>query len=193
MQGALRAAEMTEAEYLAFEESSPEKHEFAGGQIFAMSGASKMHNKIIGNIYSAFRQKSTCDVFFSDVKCKGDRIYYYPDVMLSCESSSDTHFETHPCLVVEVISPSTAKIDRVEKLTNYKKIPSLLAYVMVEQDERRIDIYRRHENFWVHESLEDDTEFRLPCVDAPLTLNEIYTGINVSSPVHRFAMDVNHD
>ena len=186
MQGALRIPELTEAEYLAFEATSPEKHEFAGGQIFLMSDASKTHNKIIGNIYTAFRQKAkACSTFFSDVKCKGHHIYYYPDVMLSCESSSDSHFETHPCVIVEVISPSTAKVDRVEKLSNYKKIPSLMAYVLVEQDERRIDIFRRHENFWVHESLENEAEFCLPCVDAPLTLAEIYAGVDVSAPVYR--------
>ncbi len=115
MQGAPGAPEMTEAEYLAFEESSPEKHEFAAGQIFAMAGASKQHNTIALNVAMTFREKAkACTTFIAEVKCKGDRIYYYPDVMLSCESSSDTHFETHPCLVVEVISPSTAKIDRVE-------------------------------------------------------------------------------
>lgn len=186
MQGALRVPEMSEAEYLAFEESSPKKHEFADGQIFLMAGTSKQHNLISLNIAFLFRQKAkSCTTFVADVKCKGDHIYYYPDVMLSCESGSDSHFETHPCVIVEVISPTTAKVDRVEKLSNYKKIPSLMAYVLVEQDERRIDIFRRHEKFWAHESLENEAEFCLPCVDAPLTLAEFYAGVDVSPTVHR--------
>jgi Uma2 family endonuclease len=186
MQGALRIPEMTEAEYLTFEQASLDRHEYASGQIFLMSGASKQHNLISLNIAFLFRQKAkSCTAFVADVKCKGDSVYYYPDVMLSCESSSDSHFETNPCVIVEVISPATAKIDRVEKLSNYKKIPSLMAYVLVEQDERRIDIFRRFESFWVHESLENEAEFCLPCVDAPLTLAEIYTGIDVGPPEHR--------
>jgi Uma2 family endonuclease len=186
MQGALRLPEMTEAEYLAFEHTSPEKHEFAGGQIFLMAGASKQHNLISLNIAFSFRQKAkSCATFVADVKCKGDQIYYYPDVMLSCESSADSHFETHPCVIVEVISPSTAKIDRVEKLSNYKKIASLQAYVLVEQDERRIDIFRRHEKFWVHESIENEAEFSLPCVDAALTMAEVYAGVDVGPSGHR--------
>ena len=58
-------------------------------------------------------------------------------------------------------------------------------YVLVEQDERRLDILWRHETVWAHESLENEAEFFLPCVDAPLTLAEIYAGVNVSSPVYR--------
>jgi Uma2 family endonuclease len=123
---------MSEAEYLALERHSDVKHEYAGGQIFAMGGASKTHNRISLNATFALRQKSTgCRVSMADVKLKAERVYYYPDVMLSCEPSADEYTETEPCVVMEVLSESTSRIDRGEKLYNYQKIPSLQAYVFL--------------------------------------------------------------
>jgi Uma2 family endonuclease len=183
MQGALKNESFSEADYLNWEQSQSTKHEYAGGQVFAMAGASKRHNTISLNVGIAFRQKAKdCTTFLADVKLKGDKVYYYPDVMLSYEPTTDSHIETQPCLVVEVLSDSTWQIDRVEKLHNYCKLASLQAYVLIEQDRQRVDVYRRHQNQWWYETYEAGGVIELPCLQTPLNLTEIYAGIKFVDP-----------
>ena len=176
---------LSEEDYLAQEHSSPVKHEYADGQVFAMAGASIRHNRIAGNLYVAWRQGSHCRVVFGDVKVKGRRVYYYPDVMLSCEPQSDAFVETAPCMVAEVLSPTTEVIDRGEKLHHYQQIPSLQAYLLVAQDERRVEVYRRAGELWTYQSITDDRPIELPCLDAPLSLSEIYAGMDFDQPPGR--------
>ena len=115
---------MTFEEYLEFEKESPVKHEFVGGRLYAMTGTTKRHNLIAGNIYRIMigsAEGTACQVFFSDVKvCTPDDQCYYPDVMVSCEpGSGDDYVERAPCLIVEVTSSTTAATDRREKRMAY--------------------------------------------------------------------------
>ena len=106
---------MTVEEYLRFEESSPIKHEYVAGDVYAMSGATARHNRIAGNVFArllAAAKTGPCDVFLSDMRLEaaGDR-YYYPDVMVICTPVGDLDVLTRrPCVVVEVTSPSTARV-----------------------------------------------------------------------------------
>src|SRR5665811_429592 len=112
-------------DYLEFEKDAPIRHEYVDGQLHAMTGTSKRHNLVAGNIYSALRVASMntpCQVYMSDVKVQiPGSVFYYPDVVVACETESDDPYtEQHPCLIVEVISPSTAAKDHREKLEAYK-------------------------------------------------------------------------
>ena len=119
-------------EYLQLEEKSEMRHEYLGGQIFAMSGGSKEHNLIAGNIYSRLRSHlrgSSCSVFMADMKVKielanqANDIFYYPDVVVTCDDQDqDRFFLNYPCLIIEVLSPSTETTDKREKLVNYKTL-----------------------------------------------------------------------
>ncbi len=148
---AARVLPMSAADYLAFEESSAVKHEFVGGEIHAMSGASLAHNKIAGNIYSTLRaalRGGPCQVFMADVKVRleaaRDEYFYYPDVVVSCHpTGADTHVLRFPTVVFEVLSPATEAIDRREKLANYRLAQTLEEYVLVAQDRREVAIFRR--------------------------------------------------
>lgn len=176
---------VSEQSYLDMEEQSKIRHEYVDGHIYAMTGASRAHNKISGNLYAALHQQvkgTPCDVYMSDVKLKiaAKNSYYYPDLMLGCShEEAHDYFLTQPCLIIEVLSKSTAKIDRREKLVAYQSIPSLHEYVLVSQSRYRVERYHRlnEHGLWhiaVYE-LGDSVEFS--CLDLQLSLNDIYAGV----------------
>ncbi len=174
--------QMSIQEYLAFEEKSAIKHEYAAGQVFAMAGASERHNRIAMNLGSNLHQatrRSECTTFISDMRVKIDQVIYYPDIMVACEvSDRDPYLKTAPCLIVEVLSPSTERIDRGEKLYNYRQIAELKAYVLISQEEVRVDVYRRAGAQWLFESYSNLSDtLHLDCPKTELTLAEIYERI----------------
>lgn len=167
-------------EYLAGERASEVKHEYAAGRVFAMAGASERHNRISGNLFAmlhAATRKSQCTPFISDMRVRIDQVVYYPDLMVCCDPTDlDPYLKHSPCLVIEVLSESTERIDRGEKLHNYRKIAHLKAYVLVSQDAPRVEIYRRTDGpQWLFESVDGlDAAIDLPCPPTRVTLAEIY-------------------
>ena len=122
---------LTPDEYLEGEVHAVVRHEYVDGEVYAIAGAGEQHNRIALNI--AFQLRSSarggqCGVFMSDMKLRinsGER-FYYPDVMLVCHGTDDnTHYKESPCLIAEVLSPSTEATDRREKWLAYKDINSL--------------------------------------------------------------------
>jgi Uma2 family endonuclease len=178
---------MTIDEYLAFEETSGVRHEFVGGDLYAQAGASRRHNLIAMNmaalLWNAARD-GDCHVFQNDMKLRiADEAIYYPDVMVVCDRADDGDlYVTNPCLVVEVLSPTTASIDRREKLLAYRRIPALKAYVILFQDEvRAIRHWRDDEGAWWQAEVANEGRVPLPCPRLDLTLADIYRGIDFSS------------
>jgi Uma2 family endonuclease len=173
------------ADYFKQEETSHTRHEYLGGQLFAMAGSSEEHNRIAGNIYApllAHLRGSGCKTFISDIKVKIQvaqgtvDIFYYPDVMVTCdEEDREKFYKTHPCLVVEVLSPSTETIDRREKRLNYQSLASLQEYVLVSQNQMQVEVYRRNASGnWEVERLGPNDSLELNSVGLTLTLAEIY-------------------
>jgi Uma2 family endonuclease len=172
------------AEYVEFEKSSPIRHEYIGGQVFAMTGSSQEHNLIALNISTRLRthlRGSSCRAFMSDMKVRIEaaNIGYYPDVMVVCDTQDrDRYFKTSPTLIVEVLSPSTESTDRREKMLNYQKLPSLQEYVLVSQEEIKIEIYRKDpQGNWTLETLGKDDQLRFESVGLTVTLAEIYEDV----------------
>jgi Uma2 family endonuclease len=139
-------------DYFSVEESSPVRHEFVAGQIFAMAGASVRHNRITGNVFAELRAALAsrgCDVFATDLRVRTPSgLYTYPDVMVVCGSvqlSQDDRLETviNPVVLVEVLSESTAAYDRGEKFRHYRSFPTLREYLLVEQASMRVEHYHR--------------------------------------------------
>ena len=180
--GASDPSFMTLAEYLEFEEKSPQRHEFINGVLFAMTGPSVAHARITGNLFFAIRthlKGGPCEVFASDLKVIISRdvneIGYYPDVIVDCRPDTrDTHFVRDPKLVVEVLSPSTQHIDRREKLQNYRLIDSVEEYVIVAQEERRLIVYPRADGWKPRVYGDLDPIVELRSIDLTLPLNELY-------------------
>ncbi len=173
-------------EYLAAEEQSDIKHEYLGGQIHAMSGASRNHNLIAGNIFALVRNHlrgSNCRVFISDMKVKiEDRqadIFYYPDLVVTCNPQDDRKFFiTSPCLIVEVLSPSTEQIDRREKWLEYQNLPSIQEYILVSQTEPKVEIYRRDNlGKWSLETLAEGESLKLRSLDLTIAMSLIYEDV----------------
>lgn len=137
-------------EYIAGERISQIKHELIDGQVFAMSGGSANHDRIAGNIYREFGNHlkgSECEPFGSDMMVKAGANFYYPDVSIDCcFDESQSHLSTTPVLIVEVLSKSTRRIDQTTKRLSYINIPSLLEYVLIEQDFVQIEVARKRDN-----------------------------------------------
>jgi Uma2 family endonuclease len=176
---------MTLEEFLAFEESSPIRHEYLNGAVYAMTGASVAHGRIKHNLVMVLGShlgRGPCQVFSSDTQLRIQRdlndFCYYPDIMVDClRETWDPKFVVSPKLIVEILSPSTHLIDRREKLQNYRLIGSVEEYILVAQDERKLTIYSRA-NGWrsrVHAGLEAIAEFR--SVELRVPLIEIYGDI----------------
>ena len=179
---------MTVEEYFRFEEGSSIKHEYVAGEVYAMSGVTVRHDRIAGNVFvrlSLAARAGPCDVFSSDMRLQVARDrYYYPDVTVVCTplAESDT-FARNPCVVVEVTSPSTARIDRGEKLDAYRSISSLEAYLIIDHRRRRVERHSRdaHRGEWRREEIVGEGRVRVPCLDVELTLDEIYERVELPS------------
>ena len=172
-------------DYLQGELVSDIRHEYVAGQVFAMAGAGEAHNRISLNIAFHLRAASRgtpCGVFISDMKVRvaAHEAFYYPDVVLTCDPHDrESLYKTSPCLIAEVLSPSTEIIDRREKLIAYRTLPSLRDYLLVAQDSRRVERFRRTEaGEWRHEILEDgDLTFTCGDREVRLSVADLYEDV----------------
>jgi Uma2 family endonuclease len=144
-------SKLTSAEYLAWEREQVDKHEYHAGDVFAMAGGSPRHNWIAGNVQSALKRglDDRCFTFTSDQRILFDdgRRYVYPDVSVVCgpillqEGTSD--IVVNPSILVEVLSSTTEQYDRGLKWEGYQRLASLASYLLVSQQEVRVEQYLR--------------------------------------------------
>jgi len=177
---------MTVEEYFQFEESSQVRHEYVSGELYAMSGATLRHMAIVANIAARLHATAgdgPCWVVMNDMRVQVSHdVYYYPDVVVICAPMAQLDTTaTEPCVVVEVTSPSTARIDRTEKLAAYKQVPTLRAYLIVDHRRRRVERHWRAGpgDAWQREEVVLEGRVRVPCVDVDLTLDEIYRRVDL--------------
>lgn len=161
------------------------KHEYLGGVVHAMAGASNRHHMIASNFLGAliarFRGKS-CQPMNSDTKVRitfpDHTRFYYPDAMVVCQRNPDEdHFQDQPVLVVEVPGDSTRRADLTGKRDAYLTISSLRVLVFVEPDEARVLLYRRslpQGGFAVEEYAGPEAVIPLPELDTEIPLAELY-------------------
>jgi Uma2 family endonuclease len=176
---------MTASDYLTWEREQVERHEYCRGEVFAMTGGSLRHSALagaIGGVLWAAVRDSGCRVLSSDqrvVVIPGQH-YVYPDVSLICgphELAEGTHdVLANPCVVIEVLSPSTEAYDRGDKWAAYRQIPALREYVLVSQARPRIEVFRRDGEHWQYEVYEAGD--RLTLADRfELEVDAIYEGV----------------
>lgn len=173
---------ITAAEYLEGELRSEVRHEFVDGRVYAISGASRRHNEICLDLAAnlqAHLRGGPCRTYIEAVKVQiADDIgeaYYYPDVFVACEpNDDDSHVVQHPKLIIEVLSESTARIDRSDKLTNYKRIPSVEEIVLIEQDWPEILVFRRSEKWKRNLYTQFETIVRLDSIGYAAPLASFY-------------------
>ena len=145
---------LTPAEYLALERSSEIKGEFFDGEIFAMAGASREHNLVVGNLLRELGnllRNGPCEVYPSDMRVRcPNGLGTYPDVSVACDPLFEDDREdtlVNPVVIIEVLSPSTEAWDRGTKFLSYRGLSSLREYVLVSQDRRLIEHYVRQSGF----------------------------------------------
>lgn len=155
----------TYEEYLESEGTSPSKHEWFDGVVYAMAGGSLEHSRLAGNIHTALKAGlAKCEVFQSDAMLfvRASQLSTYADVTVVCGPIESQKVERNgrvlgealinPTVLVEVLSDSTEEYDRGEKFAHYMKIPSLKEYVLLSQDVARIEVFRKPERgHWLHE------------------------------------------
>ncbi len=178
----------TPEEYLAAERQGDRKHEYFGGEVFAMSGASFAHVSIVANLTGHLfgqLQGGPCRSFSSDLRVKVSQtgLYTYPDVVVICEKPQfdDEHNDTllNPRLIVEVLSPSTETYDRGKKFAHYRTLDSLAEYLLIAQDQSRVEQFiRQPSGDWLlHEATQLDETIRLPSIDSQFTLSALYENV----------------
>lgn len=182
--GTAHLAYLTVAEYLAGEDLPGLRHEYVNGEIFAMAGASKAHGTLALNLALALRahlRGKPCRTWASDMKVQvlAANSYYYPDVVVTCAADelgadSPQNFVSAPTIVIEVLSPSTEKVDRREKWFAYRQVSSLQEYVLVDQERQWVEVFRRHEGGWMQDIVAAGESMTLPSIGLTLALNDIY-------------------
>ncbi len=174
---------LTFEDYLTFEETSEVKHEFVDGQLFRMAGSNARHNRLAFLLAGRLEQNAqslNCLVYLLDIKVRTPNdVGYYPDVLVTCDATDDHPVvKRKPCLIIEVLSDSTEAIDRGEKLNNYRLFSSLQAYVLVNQNTERVEVYECDTNdFWRYKTYEAGESFHLPCVGLELTVDSLYQNL----------------
>jgi len=177
---ALSIPRISAKEYLEMERDASCKHEFVDGIVYMMAGANRRHNLISGDFFGAMlsRLAPPCEVFSSDmkvhVKSHATERYYYPDTHVSCSDlDNDEQFNAMPVLVVEVASDSTEDYDRREKFEAYRLLPSLQEYVLVQQTEPKVVVFRKR-TIWQPETLGGADEIALESIGLKLPVTEFY-------------------
>lgn len=180
MPNAIKYEFISVEDYLEGERESETRHEYVDGQIYAMGGATELHNTVAAELFTAIHGKllDTCRAWMSDMKVKiqhaGKAYFYYPDIMVACgPNSGDQYVRTNPILIVEVLSGSTRRNDLNEKFANYTQIPSLLEYVVVSQDTPHLRIFRRRSD-WQPEYYYAGDTFALESVGLEMAVEGVY-------------------
>ncbi|MGB9179884.1 MAG: Uma2 family endonuclease, partial [Pyrinomonadaceae bacterium] len=191
---------LTPEEYLAIERKAETRSEYFEGKMspmtgerkpkdmFAMTGASKRHNLIAGNIFASLHrqlQNRDCEVYQSEMRVRipAAGLYTYPDVIALCGESKfeDDYFDTllNPTLIVEVLSPSTEAYDRGKKFKHYQQIGSLVEYLLVAQDSYMIEQYvRQSGSQWLYTEIHQLEDIvNLTSIGCELTLREVYAKV----------------
>lgn len=178
----------TEAEYLAIERDLESKHEYHRGEMFAMSGASRQHNRITFNLAGLLHNQikdRPCEAYVNDmrVKVESTDLYTYPDVVIPCSEPRflDREVDTllNPQVIIEVLSESTEKLDRGKKFEHYRTIPSLREYVLISQDHAHIERFALNErDQWeLNDATGLEAAIELTAVGCRLPLGEVYAKV----------------
>ncbi|MDJ0658311.1 MAG: Uma2 family endonuclease [Crocosphaera sp.] len=176
---------MTPEEYLEWEEKQPLKYEYMDGEVYAMTGGTIPHNTIALNLASTLKnhlRNKGCKIQINDVKVQLSEQgpYHYPDVVVSCDERDKKAFKflQYPCLIIEVLSPSTEGFDRGKKFRNYRQIETLKEYVLVSADQKLIECFRVNDKgVWELYSFSEKEELKLDSIDFTCPVELIYEDV----------------
>ncbi len=193
MSTSARKLPITAAEYLEGELRAEVRHEFVDGRVYAMSGASRRNNEICLDLASALQahlrggpRRTYIEAVKVQIADDLGEAYYYPDVFVACEpGDDDSHVVHNPRLIIEVLSDSTSRIDRTDKLTNYKRIPTVEEIVLIEQEWPEILVFRRAERWKRNLYTQFETIVRLDSIGYAAPLAACYQSNPFPADVQR--------
>jgi len=176
---------MTYEEYLAWESTQEIRHEFCDGEVIAMAGGSRNHNRVSLNfskILDNALADRPCEVYIADVKVQAQprRKYFYPDVVVTYDERDrhDAQLVSFPCLIIEVISPSTEGFDRGFKFSQYRSFETLQEYVLVQVEQPIVEVFQRNEQGqWVFFEYGISDRLFLKSVNVELAISDLYRQI----------------
>ena len=175
---------MSVEEYFELEENSPDtRYEYLDGYVYMMSGGTANHATISGNIYAMLRsllRGGPCRVYNSDMKVRvSEQRYFHPDVTVTCDprDRGTADLIQSPCLVVEVLSPSTEAYDRGRKLQYYLACPSIEEYLLVDTRAMRVEIYRKEQKKWIYDAFEAGDEVELAILGVRFPIADAYEDV----------------
>jgi Uma2 family endonuclease len=176
---------LTPAEYLEWEEKQELKYEYVDGKIYAMTGGTLNHSEIAANFITLLKAKlrgGRCRVLNSDAKVQiaESSDYVYPDISVSCDDrdKTATKFLAHPCLIVEVLSPSTKAYDRWDKFNLYRRSEDLQDYVLVDTEQVEVALYSKNDRGkWEITSYVAGDLMELKSIDLTFSIDQIYEDI----------------
>lgn len=179
----------TKEEYLLFERSALEKHEYYEGEVFNMAGASRRHNAIVRNVLGEtyqYLKGKPCDVYPSDLRVHIpiNSLFTYPDLLIVCDKEEylDDAFDTllNPTVIIEILSPSTKEYDRGSKFKLYRDIQSLKEYILIDSETQLVEQYAfdAENSQWIFKEMKTEKEnLKIYSIDFSLPLFTIYEGV----------------
>ena len=175
----------TPEEYFAWEEHQEVKHEYIDGEVYAMTGGTLNHSKISSKLTQLLEnhlENSGCQVLNSDARVKIEKSnkYVYPDVSVTCDERDEDadQFVSYPCLIIEVLSPSTEAYNRGKKFKLYQSSTSLIDYILVSTEEIEIEVFRKNDREkWEVTNYVAGDEVELESINLTFPIEQIYRNI----------------
>lgn len=187
MIASLQTQKMTAEEYLKWEPLQKIRYEYCNGQVLAMTGGTKGHNRLALNLYSALVDRvdaEGCEINVSDVKVElGEGLSYrYPDLIVSCDErdKGEAAFYGFPKLIVEVLSPGTTTVDREDKFQEYIRIPTLEEYVLITSQRMQVECYRRGEGrMWLYSPYTEGDTVLIESIGVEFPIEQLYKNVRL--------------
>ena len=180
--------QITPEEYFAWEEKQLEKHEYIDGQVYAMRGGSVNHGRIairLTTLFSNHLENSSCETGNSDLRVNiaGTKNYIYPDASVTCDDrdKATTQYITYPCLIVEVLSPSTEAYDRGGKFRMYRNNPVLQDYLLVSSTSIEMDLYHKNDaGEWLIINYKEGDTIELKSINVSFAIEQVYRNLDLT-------------
>lgn len=171
-------------EYLAGEAVAPVRHEYVGGEVFAMAGATEEHATIAGNVFALLRahvRGSPCRVYIADMKLRVEpaSAFVYPDVFVTCDvrDAAEPLAKRHARVIIEVLSESTEGYDRGAKFGDDRRLDALEEYVLVDSRSRACEVFRRRPEGWLLDPVPADGRLVLQSIGFECSLDAVYEDV----------------
>lgn len=172
---------MSYEEYLVWESTQETRHEYFNGEVVAMAGGTRNHNRISLNfskILDNALADCTCEVYIADIKVQVEpsRKYFYPDIVVTCDQrDTEKQLVLFPCLIIEVLSPSTEAYDRGFKFSQYRQFDSLQEYVLVQVEQPIVEVFQRNQDGkWLFSEYGLSDRLFLKSVNLEIAVSDLY-------------------